>query len=82
MEPNFQALRREFPIIERKTYLNSGSYGALANGVKAAVEAARDDVCHSRRNQFAMVLALLSCDPCRRTPANMAVSEFMSGHGP
>src|SRR6267142_1718132 len=22
-----------------------------------------------------MVLALLSCDPCRRTPANMAVSE-------
>jgi len=26
--------------------------------------------------------ALLSCDPCRRTPANMAVSEFMSGHGP
>jgi hypothetical protein len=39
MEPNFQALRREFPILERKTYLNSGSYGALANAVKAAVDA-------------------------------------------
>src|SRR5882757_10060359 len=43
MEPDFQALRREFPILERKTYLNSGSYGALANGVKAAVEAYLED---------------------------------------
>src|SRR6202051_1208958 len=39
MEPNFQALRKEFPVLERKTYLNSGSYGALANDVKAAFEA-------------------------------------------
>src|SRR6202167_4445107 len=39
MEPNFQALRREFPVLERKTYLNSGSYCALANDVKAAFEA-------------------------------------------
>ena len=36
MEPNFQALRKEFPLLERKTYLNSGSYCALANDVKAA----------------------------------------------
>jgi selenocysteine lyase/cysteine desulfurase len=43
MEPDFRALRREFPILERKTYLNSGSYGALANGVKAAVEAYLED---------------------------------------
>jgi len=43
MEPDFQALRREFPILECKTYLNSGSYGALANGVKAAVEAYLED---------------------------------------
>src|SRR5258708_28815263 len=43
MEPDFQALRREFPILERKTYLNSGSYGALANGVKAAVECYLED---------------------------------------
>src|SRR6202021_2168039 len=43
MEPNFQALRKEFPVLERKTYLNSGSYCALANDVKAAFEAYLDD---------------------------------------
>src|ERR1700686_5807698 len=39
VEPNFQALRKEFPVLERKTYLNSGSYGALANDVKRAFDA-------------------------------------------
>jgi selenocysteine lyase/cysteine desulfurase len=43
VEPNFQALRKEFPVLERKTYLNSGSYGALANEVKAAVETYLED---------------------------------------
>jgi selenocysteine lyase/cysteine desulfurase len=43
MEPNFQALRREFPVLGRKTYLNSGSYCALANDVKAAFEAYMED---------------------------------------
>src|SRR5580692_9478413 len=43
MEPNFQALRREFPVLARKTYLNSGSYCALANDVKAAFEAYMED---------------------------------------
>jgi selenocysteine lyase/cysteine desulfurase len=43
MEPNFQALRKEFPVLTRKTYLNSGSYCALANDVKAAFEAYMDD---------------------------------------
>jgi hypothetical protein len=43
MEPNFQALRKEFPVLERKTYLNSGSYYALANDVKAAFAAHIDD---------------------------------------
>src|SRR6202795_3948224 len=43
MEPNFQALRKEFPVLKRKTYLNSGSYCALANDVKAAFEAYMDD---------------------------------------
>jgi selenocysteine lyase/cysteine desulfurase len=43
MEPNFAALRREFPVLERKTYLNSGSYCALANDVKAAIEAYMED---------------------------------------
>jgi hypothetical protein len=41
MEPNFEALRREFPVLQRKTYLNSGSYCALANEVRAAFEAYR-----------------------------------------
>src|SRR5580704_8769074 len=43
MEPNFTALRKEFPVLERKTYLNSGSYCALANDVKAAFEAYMED---------------------------------------
>ena len=43
MEPNFQSLRKEFPVLERKTYLNSGSYCALANDVKAACEAYMED---------------------------------------
>jgi selenocysteine lyase/cysteine desulfurase len=38
-EPNFEGLRREFPVLARRTYLNSGSYGALANEVKAAFDA-------------------------------------------
>lgn len=43
MAPDFAALRKEFPVLERKTYLNSGSYCALANGVKAAFNAYMDD---------------------------------------
>jgi selenocysteine lyase/cysteine desulfurase len=43
MEPNFEALRREFPVLQRKTYLNSGSYCALANEVKSAFEAYLED---------------------------------------
>src|SRR6202020_3212467 len=42
-EPNFEALRREFPVLARKTYLNSGSYCALANEVKSAFEAYMED---------------------------------------
>jgi selenocysteine lyase/cysteine desulfurase len=42
-EPDFKALRREFPVLARKTYLNSGSYCALANEVKAAFEAYLED---------------------------------------
>jgi selenocysteine lyase/cysteine desulfurase len=43
MEPNFEALRKEFPVLSRKTYLNSGSYCALANEVKVAFEAYLED---------------------------------------
>jgi selenocysteine lyase/cysteine desulfurase len=37
MSADFAALRRRFPLLERKSYLNSGSYGALADTVQAAV---------------------------------------------
>src|ERR1700721_37181 len=43
MEQNFAALRKEFPVLERKTYLNSGSYCALANEVRAAFNAYMED---------------------------------------
>src|SRR5450755_3917035 len=43
MEPNFEALRKEFPVLGRKTYLNSGSYCALANEVRAAFDAYMED---------------------------------------
>ena len=39
MSPDFVALRRDFPLLEGKTYLNSGSYCALAQSVKAAIDA-------------------------------------------
>jgi selenocysteine lyase/cysteine desulfurase len=38
MEPDFKALRREFPLLQHMTYLNSCSYCALANDVKAAFD--------------------------------------------
>src|SRR6201994_3699879 len=43
MDPNFESLRKEFPVLKRKTYLNSGSYCALANEVRAAFDAYMDD---------------------------------------
>jgi selenocysteine lyase/cysteine desulfurase len=43
MALDFAALRNEFPLLEHKTYLNSGSYCALANNVKAAFEAYMND---------------------------------------
>src|SRR5450631_282464 len=43
MTHDFNALRREFPVLARKTYLNSGSYCALANSVKDAFLGYLDD---------------------------------------
>src|SRR5580693_5270496 len=43
MAKNFEALRRRFPVLERKTYLNSGSYCALADSVRDAINAYMDD---------------------------------------
>ena len=41
--PNFEQLRKEFPLLAHKTYLNSGSYCALANAVRSAIEAYMED---------------------------------------
>jgi len=43
MDPDFVALRKDFPLLERKTYLNSGSYCALADSVKAAFDSYIDE---------------------------------------
>ncbi|MDA5194550.1 aminotransferase class V-fold PLP-dependent enzyme [Govanella unica] len=42
MIDNFTALRRKFPVLAKKTYVNSGSYAALSLDVKAAFEAYLD----------------------------------------
>lgn len=43
MKTDFRALRRRFPVLERKTYLNSGSYCALADTVRDAINTYMDD---------------------------------------
>jgi len=43
MTIDFDALRRRFPLLERKTYLNSGSYCALADTVRDAFNTYMDD---------------------------------------
>jgi selenocysteine lyase/cysteine desulfurase len=43
MATNISALRSRFPVLERKTYLNSGSYCALADSVRDAINAYMDE---------------------------------------
>jgi len=43
MSVDFKALRARFPVLERKTYLNSGSYCALADTVKEAINQYMED---------------------------------------
>jgi selenocysteine lyase/cysteine desulfurase len=43
MSVDFTALRAQFPLLERKTYLNSGSYCALAGSVKDSINAYMED---------------------------------------
>ena len=43
MLADFKALRSRFPVLERKTYLNSGSYCALADTVKNAINNYMDE---------------------------------------
>ena len=40
---DFAVLRRRFPVLARKTYLNSGSYCALADSVRDAINAYMED---------------------------------------
>jgi selenocysteine lyase/cysteine desulfurase len=40
---DFASLRRRFPVLEQKTYLNSGSYCALADTVREAIVAYMND---------------------------------------
>jgi len=43
MATDFKELRSRFPVLQRKVYLNSGSYCALADSVKAAINSYMDD---------------------------------------
>lgn len=43
MTADFKALRRQFALLERMTYLNSGAYCALADRVRDAVHSYLDD---------------------------------------
>ncbi|MHB8813347.1 MAG: aminotransferase class V-fold PLP-dependent enzyme [Steroidobacteraceae bacterium] len=43
MTIDFEALRRRFPLLQHKTYLNSGSYCALADTVRDAFNSYMDD---------------------------------------
>lgn len=42
-EPDWNQLRSRFPVLQKKTYLNSCSYGALANEVEASLQRYLDD---------------------------------------
>src|SRR6202522_3859125 len=76
MEPNFQALRKEFPVLERKTYLNSGSYCALANDVKAAFEAYMENRLLVRANWDVWVTKNESVCPLPATLLHAAPDEI------
>lgn len=83
MEPNFQSLRREFPVLNRKTYLNSGSYGALANDVKAAFEAYLEERLLVGANWEGWVaknesVRALTATLLRATPDEIAVTASVS----
>ncbi len=42
-EPDWAAIRSRFPVLEKKTYLNSCAYGALATDVMAALQKYMND---------------------------------------
>src|ERR1700733_8759844 len=83
MEPDFRTLRMEFPLLDHKTYLNSGSYGALANDVKAAFEQYMADRVLVGANWDAWVaknesVRALVATLLRATPDEIAVTASVS----
>ncbi len=83
MEPDFRTLRKEFPLLDHKTYLNSGSYGALANDVKAAFEQYMADRVLVGANWDAWVaknesVRALVATLLRATPDEIAVTASVS----
>ncbi|MCG8357341.1 MAG: hypothetical protein MI920_17390, partial [Kiloniellales bacterium] len=49
---DFVSIREEFPIKQRRCYLNNASIGALSNPVIAAVDAFLADVRDNGRNNY------------------------------
>jgi selenocysteine lyase/cysteine desulfurase len=83
VEPNFQALRKEFPVLERKTYLNSGSYGALANDVRRAFDAYLEERLLRGANWDAWItknesVRALTATLLHAAPAEIAVTASVS----
>jgi selenocysteine lyase/cysteine desulfurase len=82
-EPDFAALRREFPVLARKTYLNSGSYCALADSVRAAINAYMDDRLQMGANWDVWVakneaVRALTASLLRALPDEIAVTASVS----
>jgi selenocysteine lyase/cysteine desulfurase len=83
MDPNFDALRKESPLLAHTTYLNNGSYGALANAVKAAFEAYCEERLHVGANWEAWTMKTESVRALVATllhavPAEIAVTASVS----
>ena len=83
IEPDFESLRRQFPVLSRKTYLNSGSYGALANEVKAAFDAYLEERLWKGSDWEAWItkyesVRALTASLLRATPDEIAVTASVS----
>lgn len=83
MSSDFTALRRRFPVLQRKTYLNSGSYCALAESVRAAINAYMDDRVLMGANWDVWVtkneaVRAAMAEVLRVTPAEIAVTASAS----
>jgi selenocysteine lyase/cysteine desulfurase len=83
MITDFKGLRSRFPVLERKTYLNSGSYCALADSVKQAINNYMDDRLLVGANWDVWVMKneavrTLMAQVLRATPDEIAVTASAS----